>query len=176
MAHRLDGAVALVATAAEQFRRRALYRRPALVPLLAGMTYRVAGRLDEAVGHADDALTLARRLGARAAEADALALSGAIVLEEAGRGGDVHEGDGRREEADARYRRALIRYREALGLAEGLGMRPLVAHCQLGLGNVYRGMRKRESAREHLESATAMYRAMAMRRAGDEAEAALRES
>jgi len=53
-------------------------------------------------------------------------------------------------------------YREALALGEGLGMRPLVAHCHLGLGKLYRRTRKREQAQEHLTTATTMYREMGM--------------
>jgi hypothetical protein len=41
-------------------------------------------------------------------------------------------------------------------------MRPLVAHCHLGLGKLYRGMGKLEQAQEHLTIATAMYREMRM--------------
>ena len=48
-------------------------------------------------------------------------------------------------------------------LAVGLGMRPLVAHCHLGLGKLYRRTGKREQAREHLMTATTMYREMDMR-------------
>ena len=40
--------------------------------------------------------------------------------------------------------------------------RPLVAHCHLGLGKVYRRTGKRELAREQLTSATMMYREMGM--------------
>ncbi len=42
-------------------------------------------------------------------------------------------------------------------------MRPLVAHCHLGLGKLYRRTGKREPAQEHLTIATAMYREMDMR-------------
>ena len=41
-------------------------------------------------------------------------------------------------------------------------MRPLVAHCHLGLGKLYRRTGKREQAREHLTTATTMYREMDM--------------
>jgi hypothetical protein len=41
-------------------------------------------------------------------------------------------------------------------------MRPLVAHCYLGLGKLYRRTGKREQAREHLITATTMYREMGM--------------
>jgi len=53
-------------------------------------------------------------------------------------------------------------YREALGLAEPRGMRPLVAHCHLGLGKLARRADQREQAQEHLVTATTMYRDMGM--------------
>jgi hypothetical protein len=52
---------------------------------------------------------------------------------------------------------------EALALAEPRGMRPLVAHCHLGLGKLYRRTGTREQAQEHLTTATTMYREMDMR-------------
>jgi class 3 adenylate cyclase/tetratricopeptide (TPR) repeat protein len=53
-------------------------------------------------------------------------------------------------------------YRQALALAEPRGMRPLVAHCHLGLGKLYRRTGKPEQARENLAIATTMYREMGM--------------
>jgi hypothetical protein len=53
-------------------------------------------------------------------------------------------------------------YVRALALADTLGMRPLVAHCHLGLGKLYRRTGKREQAQEHLTTATTMYREMGM--------------
>jgi class 3 adenylate cyclase/tetratricopeptide (TPR) repeat protein len=53
-------------------------------------------------------------------------------------------------------------YREALALAEPRGMRPLVAHCHLGLGRLSRRTGKRREAQEHLTTATTMYRDMDM--------------
>ena len=41
-------------------------------------------------------------------------------------------------------------------------MRPLVAHCHLGLGRLYGRTGKREQAKEQLTVATKMYREMAM--------------
>jgi hypothetical protein len=41
-------------------------------------------------------------------------------------------------------------------------MRPLVAHCHLGLGKLYRRTDEREQAQEHLATATTMYREMGM--------------
>ena len=71
-----------------------------------------------------------------------------------------------REQADAAYR-------QALALAEELGMRPLVAHCHLGLGKLYRRTGDRAKAREHLTTATTMYREMDMGFWQQQAEAAI---
>jgi hypothetical protein len=48
-------------------------------------------------------------------------------------------------------------------LARLRGMRPLVAHCHLGLGKLYRRTGKRDQAQEHLATATTMYREIDMR-------------
>jgi len=42
-------------------------------------------------------------------------------------------------------------------------MRPLIAHCHLGLGKLYRRTGQRERAQEHLITALTMYREMGMR-------------
>src|SRR5262249_44951735 len=49
-------------------------------------------------------------------------------------------------------------YRQTLALAEPRGMRPLVAHCHLGLGKLYRRTGQREQAQEHLATATTLHR------------------
>ncbi len=54
-------------------------------------------------------------------------------------------------------------YRKALELAEPRGMRPLVAHCHLGLGRLYRRTGRPEQVQEHLTTAATMYREMDMR-------------
>jgi hypothetical protein len=41
-------------------------------------------------------------------------------------------------------------------------MRPLIAHCHLGLGKLHRRTGKPEQARAHLTTATTMYREMDM--------------
>jgi hypothetical protein len=51
-------------------------------------------------------------------------------------------------------------YRQARMLAEALGMRPLVAHCHLGLGKLYLDTREQAKAEEHLTTAATMYREM----------------
>lgn len=86
----------------------------------------------------------ARAGGQRTYEAGALWLLGEV----AARGDSPEHADG--------Y------YGEALVLAEGLGMRPLVAHCHLGLGKVHLRTSNRNQARAHLSVATTMYRHMGM--------------
>jgi tetratricopeptide (TPR) repeat protein len=68
-----------------------------------------------------------------------------------------------------------VHYRQALVLAEPRGMRPLVAHCHLGLGKLYRRTDKREQAHEHLTTATTMYSDMDMTCWLEEAEGEMRE-
>jgi hypothetical protein len=57
---------------------------------------------------------------------------------------------------------AEVRYRDARALANELGMRPLVAHCHFGLGKLYRRTGDGANAKEHLTTATTMYREMDM--------------
>jgi tetratricopeptide (TPR) repeat protein len=71
--------------------------------------------------------------------------------------------------------RAQTCYREASTLAGELAMRPVVAHCHLGLGKLYRRAGEREQAREHLTAATTMYREMDMRFWLEKAEAEMTE-
>src|SRR5262249_8369681 len=65
-------------------------------------------------------------------------------------------------------------YRDAMALALELGTRPLIAHCHLGLGKLYRRTAKREHTHEHLTVAAAMYREMGMRFWLEQADAELR--
>lgn len=58
--------------------------------------------------------------------------------------------------------RAEEHYREALGFAEASGMRPLVAHCHLGLGRLYHRTGRHGQARNHLTLAATIYREMGM--------------
>jgi len=156
LAGRADEALPLVAGAVEEFRRGQIHRWPDILPW-AGTTYLLAGRIDEAASYAREALTLTRRLGARGSEAHALCLAGDVAS------------TGGAEDAESHYR-------EALALADELGMRPVVAHCHLGLGKLYGRSGKPERAREHLTTATTMYREMDMRHWLEEAEAEMKAS
>jgi tetratricopeptide (TPR) repeat protein len=115
----------------------------------------LADRIDDAVTFAGRALRLARERGQRGYEAWALHLLGEIAAHP----GSLNSGDSEGH------------YRAALALAGELGMRPLVAHCHLGLGKLYRRMGQREQAHEHLTTATPMYREMDMRYWLEQAEA-----
>jgi uncharacterized protein HemY len=66
-------------------------------------------------------------------------------------------------------------YQQALALAEVLGMRPLQAHCHLGLGTLYLKTKQQDKARAALSTAIALYRAMEMTFWLPGAEAALAE-
>jgi hypothetical protein len=57
---------------------------------------------------------------------------------------------------------AEAHYRKALAYAEPRGMRPLIAHCHLGLGKLFRRTGKRDLAQQHLTTAAMMYREVEM--------------
>ena len=68
---------------------------------------------------------------------------------------------------------AEAHYQQALALADELGMRPLQAHCHLGLGRLYAKIEQREQARAELSTAIELYRTMEMTFWLPQAEAAL---
>jgi tetratricopeptide (TPR) repeat protein len=119
--------------------------------------YLVSGRGEEALVHGERALALARQHKERGHEAYALRLLG-----------EIHA----RRDSPA-VEPAEYYYRQALALAEELGMRPLQAHCHLGLGTLYVRMGRPEQARPALATAMALYRDMEMTFWLPQAEAAL---
>jgi tetratricopeptide repeat protein len=78
-----------------------------------------------------------------------------------------------RGDASADLEAATERYEQARTLATKLEMRPLVAHCHLGLGTLYQRTNDGPKAREHLTTAVTMYREMGMGFWLKKAEAAL---
>ena len=156
LAGRFDKALPLRTSAVDAFRRCQMHNRPAHIFLCAGVTSLAADQIDEAASHAREALALTRRLGARGSEAHALCLAGDIASV---KGSEDAEGC----------------YRQALTLAEARGMRPLVAHCKLGLGKLYGRQGNRGHAQEHLTTAIAMYREMGMTYWPEQAEEELRQ-
>jgi tetratricopeptide (TPR) repeat protein len=107
---------------------------------------RLAGHDEEARQHAHQALDFARQQKARGDEARALHQLGVV---------QAHAAPPDVEQAEAHYR-------QALALAEELGMRPLQAHCHLGLGTLYATAGQGEQARPQLAAAITLYRAMEM--------------
>jgi len=118
----------------------------------------IADRLDHALASADRALTLARERGQRGYEAWVLHLLGEIASHRVPQ--DVAPADGH--------------YRQAMGLAEELGMRPLIARCHLDLGRLARRTGQPQRAQAHLATATTLLREMGMRLWLEQAEAELR--
>jgi len=107
---------------------------------------RLMGHYDEAWQYARQALDLARQLQERGNEGHALHQLGAV---------HAHADPPDATQAEAHYQ-------QALALAEALGMRPLQAHCHLGLGRLYGQMGRVEQARTELSAAIEMYRSMDM--------------
>jgi class 3 adenylate cyclase/tetratricopeptide (TPR) repeat protein len=108
--------------------------------------YLLAGREADARAAAQRALGLARQHKERGHEAYTLRLLGEIA---------AHKDPPDVGEAEHHYR-------QALALAEERGMRPLMAHCQLGLGKLYRNIGNTQQAKKHLTAATKMMRDMEM--------------
>ena len=109
--------------------------------------YLLVGRIEDATPTARQALRLAREKDERGHEAYAMHMLGEIAS----------------CEAPANMMAAESSYYHGLALAEEFSMRPLVTHCHLGLGKLYRRTGQPEQAREHLTVATTMYREMDMR-------------
>jgi tetratricopeptide (TPR) repeat protein len=70
---------------------------------------------------------------------------------------------------------ASAHYNHAISLASELAMRPLVARCHFGLGNLYCRADNREQARQQLAIAAAMFQHMGMTYWLEQAEAELRQ-
>ncbi|MEK6209457.1 MAG: AAA family ATPase, partial [Pseudomonadota bacterium] len=114
-------------------------------------------RIEEASRVATDDLRLATKIGARADEAWALRLLG-----------EIHT------QADCLDpKQAGENYGRALALARELNMRPLVAHCHVGMGQLHQRMGRLSEARAEFSQATEMYRQMDMQFYLKQAEAAL---
>jgi tetratricopeptide (TPR) repeat protein len=122
-----------------------------------GEAYLLAGRLAKAGELAAQALELARTHKERGNEAYALRLLG-----------EVHA-----QRSAAEVEQATAYYRQVLTLAEALGMRPLQAHCHLGLGTLYSKLGQSDEAHAALSVARELYRALDMTLWLPQAEAAL---
>jgi tetratricopeptide (TPR) repeat protein len=108
--------------------------------------YLLVGRQTDAHAAAQRALGLARQHKERGHEAYTLRLLGEIAARE--------------DPLD--IGKAEDHYRQALALADELGMRPLIAHCHVGLGKLYRTSGDLRLAKEHLKNGVEMMREMEM--------------
>jgi hypothetical protein len=109
-----------------------------------GESYLALDRVEEALAEAQHAIDLARRCGERSHEAKALALLAAVRARQ----------DGARE--------ASSLYRDAIARGDALGMRPLVARCQLELGRLAEMTGDRDAGRAEIARAAATFRELAM--------------
>ena len=119
--------------------------------------YLLAGRRDEAIQLAGRALELARRQDELGNQGWVFRLLGEIAA----------------QRNPSEVGQAEDHYRQAIASADELGMRPLQAHCHLGLGTLYAKIRRRAEARVELSAAIELYRAMDMTFWLPRAEAAL---
>jgi tetratricopeptide (TPR) repeat protein len=123
-----------------------------------GEGHLAAGEYERAWDRAQEALILSRRYKEKGQEAWTLHVLGQIAA--------------RRDPADVEGAERL--YRQAMTVAEALGMRPALAHCRLGLGELHSRAKRWGTAREHLEAATAMFRDMGMASLQERAEREVR--
>jgi tetratricopeptide (TPR) repeat protein len=123
------------------------------------LAFLLAGRVDTATTLAEGSLATSRRRNERGNVASVLHVLGEIAA--------------RREPPDVDT--ATNFYEQAMRQAAELGMRPLVAHCHLGLGKLYRRTGDDAQSRAHLTTATTMYREMDMRFWLEQVEAEKRE-
>jgi tetratricopeptide (TPR) repeat protein len=124
-----------------------------------GEAYLLTSQTEKAGAVARHALDLARDNKERGNEAYALRLLGEIAAH--------------KDPPDVRE--AEDHYRQALALAEELGMRPLVAHCNVGLGKLYQRTDDLRLAKEHINHGVAMMRDMQMGLWLEKAEVELKE-
>ena len=154
---RIADAVPLLTQAMEQTTATEMADFQALCRLPLGEAQLLAGRLEEAHALAERALALAREHQERGHQAYALRLLGEIAA--------------RREPPESAQ--AEAHYQQALALANELGMRPLQAHCHLGLGTLYATTASQSRPMPRLSTAIELYRAMEMTFWLPQAEAAL---
>ena len=118
--------------------------RPWITTLLAE-AYLILGRTAEGRKHAEQAASLARAHLQRSWEAWSLRLLGDL---------HVHAFVQAEASGDA--------YRRALALATKLRMRPLIAHCHFGLGQLHNRTNQQKQAQECFTTSATMYREMNM--------------
>jgi class 3 adenylate cyclase/tetratricopeptide (TPR) repeat protein len=159
LAGRVAEALPLLEQAVQQAASMKLTASQSLWIAYLSEAYLLAGRMDDAITQALRALDLSRDHKERGHQAWVCRLLGEIAARE--------------DPLD--IAKAENHYRQALALAEELGMRPLIAHCHVGLGKLYRRIGNLQRAKEHLTTATTMMGEMEMGLWLERAEAELKE-
>jgi tetratricopeptide (TPR) repeat protein len=142
----VDEALPLLEQAVERARAMKLKANQALRLTRLAEAHVRAGRPDDAFALAAQGLDLAQEHRERGHEAHALRLLALIEIER-----EVPNLD-----------RAEENYQKALALANQLGMRPLQAHCHVGLGGLYRRQGDSDAALAAVAAARDLFRAMGM--------------
>jgi len=133
---------------------------PMIYPLMAlAEAYRLKGQIESAIHYVEKALSIFRQNGGRGFGAWALYYMAKIQCDY----GPDH------------MQQSIHSYGQAKEQAAELGMRPLLAHCHMGLGQLYLKGGRSEEARSELTAALDLYSSMGMSFWLPQAEAALAE-
>ena len=157
LAKRVDEGIKLLEQAVGQTAFKKRVSGQAFRVSLLSEAYLRAGRLDDAATQAASALELSQAYRERGREAWILRLMGEIG----------------RMRTPVQVEWTESQYRRAMDLAEDLAMRPLVAHCHFGLGQLWAQSGYSDKALEELLRASDLYRSLNMTASLYETEAAL---
>jgi tetratricopeptide (TPR) repeat protein len=154
LAGQIDAGLALLEAVIERATAARLVAGHALRLVWQGEAYLGARQSEHAAPLAARALQIAQKHKEQGSQAYALRLLGDVAV----------------SQDPCTPERAASTYRTALGLADGLGMRPLSARCHLALGQLAFRAGDRIQARNDLNAARSMLREMDMRRWLEQAE------
>jgi tetratricopeptide (TPR) repeat protein len=143
---RVEDGLTLLRRATKQFASSGHRGQEAQALMFLSRSHVLIGQVEAALPLAEQSLAIAQSCEQPGRQADALRLLGEIA---------THQ---ERLDPDA----AKTCFREALSMAVRLEMRPLQAHCHLGLGKLCRRVGRLDEARAELSTAVAMLREMGM--------------
>jgi class 3 adenylate cyclase/tetratricopeptide (TPR) repeat protein len=143
---RLADGVSLLEQAVQQAEALRVFSRYALLLVWLGKAYQLANRMEAAQTVAERAFEHTRLNKERGHQAYALWLRGEIIT----------------HEPDPDVGQAETTYLQAFAIANELGMRPLQAHCHLGLGTLYRKVGLLQQARTELSVSIELFDSMEM--------------
>ena len=143
---RAEDGLALLQRAADQFALSGHRGQETLGLIFLAEAHLLIGQVESALSVAQQALALALACHQPGRQAGTLRVLGEIAACRPPLDADMAENH----------------FGEALTIADDLGMRPLQAHCHLGLGKLYRRAGRSDEARAELATAVAMLREMGM--------------